>query len=605
MAIEHRALFALSIAFTASIVAYPDLPPEIPPRLGVDGDFIGAPFVGFLLPITAAVIWWLLARLNRSSADISRRSGDAGAVTALFLSAFHVTMLIALIGTHLWLGRILGAMVGLFLIVTGNELPRARPNVAWGIRGPQTLGSEEIWRRVHRLGGYVRVLMGIVVCTASLLGMRGFAELIVAAVCVETVICLGAAALLSRQKTAAIGCLLFCWCGAGAAEAQGLPIGKIEALPAFIDATIPTLMEQRHVPGTAVVVVHDGRILFSRGYGKARLDSVSSVDPTRTVFRIGSLTKVFTAAAAVQLAEAGKLDLHRDVRELLPEIPLRYGATTHQLLTHTAGLDERFAGAYTDSPEHLQRLSEHLRRYIPGQVFRPGTASSYTNYGYALAGLVVERVSGLPYEQYVAERIFTPLRMTSTSARQPPEPNIAKDLARGYRWIDGRQEALPYTYTQGSPAGSMTTTASDLGRFMRAVLGDGSLDGERILRPESLKTMLASQYTPHPRIPGTAYGFGHMVSHGQRLLVRGGTLGDQASLMVLAPADRLGIVVVSNTLPGIGDFLFEPVMTHLAGPTVPTPPLAPPAHALPRAARFAAHIALTVRRATKCREFAD
>jgi hypothetical protein len=117
MAIERRALFALSIAFTASIVAYPDLPPEIPPRLGVDGAFIGAPLVAFLLPITATVIWWLLSRLNQHSSDRARRSRAAGALTSLFLSAFHVTMLVAFIGAHLWLGRILGVLVGLFLII--------------------------------------------------------------------------------------------------------------------------------------------------------------------------------------------------------------------------------------------------------------------------------------------------------------------------------------------------------------------------------------------------------------------------------------------------------------------------------------------------------
>jgi CubicO group peptidase (beta-lactamase class C family) len=508
-------------------------------------------------------------------------------LTALFLSAFHVTMLIAFIGAHLWIGRILGAMVGVFLIITGNELPRSRPSLLWGIRTPQRLGCDDVWRRVHRLGGYVRVLMGSVVCVTSLSGMLGFAELIVVAVGIETVVCLGAATFLSRQKTAAMSAVLLCCWGAGLADAQGLAPENIQSLPAFIDATVPKLMEQRHVAGTALVVVHEGQIIVSRGYGKARLDSGASVDPARTVFRIGSLTKVFTAAAAVQLAESGKLDLHRDIREFLPDIPLRYGATTHQLLTHTAGLDERFAGAYTDSPEHLQRLSDHLRRYTPEQVFRPGTASSYTNYGYALAGLVVERLSGLTYEQYMAERIFKPLRMTSTSARQPPEANLITDLARGYRWTVGGHEALPYTYTQGAPAGSMTTTAADMGRFMLAMLSDGSVGGERILSPESLATMLASQYTPDPRIPGTAYGFGHVVSHGQRLLVRGGTLGDQAALMVLAPAYKLGIVVASNALPGIGDFLFEPVMTHLAGPAVPAPAPTPLPDALQRASRFA------------------
>jgi uncharacterized membrane protein len=205
MAIEHRARVALSIAFIASIVAYPALPPEIPPlwRVGGEWVFIGAPFVAFLLPVTATVIWWLLASLNRHSADTAGRSGGAGAVTALFLSAFHVTMLIAFIGAHLWLRQLLGVIVGVFLIVTGNDLPRVRPNLVWGIRTPQALARDDVWRRVHRLSGYVRVVMGIAVCAASLAGVRGFAELIVVSVLVETVVYVGAATLLSRQKTAA------------------------------------------------------------------------------------------------------------------------------------------------------------------------------------------------------------------------------------------------------------------------------------------------------------------------------------------------------------------------------------------------------------------
>jgi uncharacterized membrane protein len=201
MAIEQPAHFALCLAFIASIIAYPYLPPQIPPLWRGRGDwvFIGAPFVAFLLPITATVIWWLLASLNQHSAKMARRATHAGAVTALFLSAFHVTMLIAFIGVHPWLGRILGLIVGTFLVITGNQLPRARPNLGWGIRTPQTLSSDNVWRRVCRLDGYVRVVMGLAVCTASLSGMRGFAEFIVVAVAVEAVVCVGAATLLSRH----------------------------------------------------------------------------------------------------------------------------------------------------------------------------------------------------------------------------------------------------------------------------------------------------------------------------------------------------------------------------------------------------------------------
>jgi CubicO group peptidase (beta-lactamase class C family) len=387
---------------------------------------------------------------------------------------------------------------------------------------------------------------------------------------------------------AVAGFVMLCCGGLDArAGAQGISPVNIEALPAFIDATVPKLMEEQHIAGAAVAVVYQGRVIDLRGFGKSRLDAGTGVDPSRSLFRIGSVTKLFTAAAALQLVETGAVDLQRDVREYLPEIPLRYGATTHQLLTHTAGLLERFAGAYTGSPEHLQPLSDHLRRYTPDQVMRPGSAYSYSNYHYALAGLVIERRSGLPYETYMADRVLRPLRMTATTARQPPDEARVNDLARGYRWVDGHHEPIPYTFTHASPAGSMTTTAADMSRFMLAVLGDGSVDGERFLRPESVKMLLAPQYTPDPRIPATTYGFSQLVAHGQHLLYRGGTLGDQASMVVLAPADRLGIFVASNSIPGLGDFLFEPLMTHLAGPAVAATPPTPLPDAIERAPRFA------------------
>jgi hypothetical protein len=206
MAIEHRALAALSIAFIASIAAFPVLPPEIPPLWRIHGEwvFIGAPFVAFLLPITAAVIWWLLSSLNRHTAKTGRHSRSAGPITALFLSAFHVTTLIGFIGGQPWLARILGLIVGIFLIVTGSELPRRRPNPAWAAPTRAVFGNEAVWRRVHRLGGYMRVAMGSAVCLTSLSGMRGAAELIALAAGLEVVVCIAAAMFLSRQTRAAV-----------------------------------------------------------------------------------------------------------------------------------------------------------------------------------------------------------------------------------------------------------------------------------------------------------------------------------------------------------------------------------------------------------------
>lgn len=589
MAIQRRALFALSIAFTASIVAFPDFPPDIPPRAGRHGVFIGAPLVAFLLPVTALVIWWTVASLGQRSSNGAPHAHNAGAATALFLSAFHVIMLIGFIGGHPWLGRILGIVVGVFLIVTGNDLPRLRARVSWGVRVRQTPFSDDLRRRVQRLGGYIRVTMGIAVCAAGLLGAPWLTQVIVLAVGVELVACIGAALLLARQKSAVVGILLVCCCGlAVSARAQGTPRARIEALPAFMEVTVPKLMEQGHVPGVAVAVVHDGRIILLRGYGQSRLDDGAPVDPSRTLFRIGSVSKVFTSVAALQLAEGGTLNLQRDSRAYVPDIPLRYGATTHQLLTHTAGLDERFAIASNRPPDRLPSLAERLRLRPPKQVIRPGTAYSYSNSNFALAGFVVERVSGLAFEEYMADRVFGPSRMSATTARRPPDRNLA-DLARGYRWTGNAQESVPQRSGSTDPAGGISTTAADMGRFMLALLGDGSVDGGRILSPAFVKMLLAPQYTPDRRIPARGYAFLHWFTHGRHLQHHDGSLGDHISVLVLAPDERLGIFVASNSANNdVGNRLLEPLLTYVFGPPAPAvPPPSPLPDALRRAQRFA------------------
>jgi hypothetical protein len=195
----------------------------------------------------------------------------------------------------------------------------------------------------------------------------------------------------------------------------------------------------------------------------------------------------------------------------------------------------------------------------------------------------------MTYEEYMASRVFNPLGMSATTARQPPDQYLAKDLARGYRWTGNGQEAVPQRFGSTDPAGGISTTAADVGRFMRALLGDGSVENGRILRPEFVKKLLDPQYTPDPRIPPRAYGFLHWLTHGRRLQHHDGTLGDHIAVLVLAPDERLGIFVASNSANNdIGNQLLEPLLTHLFGPARPAPPpLAVPPDALQRARRFA------------------
>jgi CubicO group peptidase (beta-lactamase class C family) len=503
MTIERLAVFAVSIAFTVSLVLYPDLPSDVPPRAGRHGPPVGTPFLAFFLPFAALVFWWLLTSLGRSTSARATCAVRAGAAAAVLVAAFHVAMLAALVGWQPW-----------------NVRPRF---VADAVSAD----------------GAMRVVP---------------------------------AALHARPWKAGAAVLAGLSAG-GRVEPQTIPDDRLDSLPAFLDATVPGLMEAGHVPGTAIAVVHRGRTIALRGYGHSRLESGTRVDPSRTVFHIGSVSKSLTAVAVLQLVDAGMLDLHRDIRAYLPDVPLRYGATMHQLLTHTAGLDERYAGTSTDRLDYLATLSDRIWRRPPEQVIRPGTVYSYANTHFALAGRVIERSSGVSYGRYMADRVFGPLSTAGTTAFQPPPPPLDGDLARGYRWRDGRHEALPTRFGYESAAGGIVTTAADMGRIIAALLGDGSVDGRRLLSRESVTALLAAQYTPDPRIPGTTYGFTHWVTHGQHLLHADGTSGGQIGVLVLAPDHALGVFAASNELPGVANHILAPLLTHLFGPE---PPPAPP-----------------------------
>jgi len=378
-----------------------------------------------------------------------------------------------------------------------------------------------------------------------------------------------------------IGLLL---CLVNTAAAQGrLP--DIATLPALLDTAVPAMMAERHIPGAAIAVVHQGQVIYLRGFGEPIVGAGQPVDASTTTFRIGSVSKFFTAIAALQLAEAGRLDLQADISRYAPDLPLRYPTTMHQLLTHTAGFDERFAGAYTESTA-LPALSDHLRRDPPQQVMRPGVAYSYSNYNFAVAGAVIEKVSGQRFEQYLADRVFTPLRMTATTAYQPPPPDVKGTVARGYRWSGDDQEPLAIRFTFASPSGGVTSSAADMASLMIALLESGDSGGERILSPAAIGALFASQYTSHPRIPAAAYGTVHWQTHGRELIFKDGTLGDQIGVVVLDPGNRFGIFLASNALPGI-EAVLAPLLDHVFGPALTAAPPVPIAGAAARTARYA------------------
>src|SRR2546425_9514377 len=200
----------------------------------------------------------------------------------------------------------------------------------------------------------------------------------------------------------------------------------------FLDALIPSQLQNRDIAGAVVSVVKDGQVLFAKGYGYADVEAKRPVLPDQTLFRPGSISKLFTATAVMQLVEQGKLDLDRDVNDYLDfPIPKTYEEpiTLRQLLTHTSGFEETLKNLFVAHESDMKPLRTYLVNQMPARIFPPGKVPSYSNYGFTLAGYIVERVSGERFERYLENHILKPLRMTNSTFDQPLPPALAPQIS--------------------------------------------------------------------------------------------------------------------------------------------------------------------------------
>ena len=321
-----------------------------------------------------------------------------------------------------------------------------------------------------------------------------------------------------------------------------------KALETLVDEVMATEMKKQEIPGAAFILVQNGRVVLAKGYGLADVEKKKPVDPAKTIFPIGSITKVFTATAVVQLADRGELDLNADVNRYLKttKVPAKYDApvTARHLLTHSAGFDELVGVRMLRSPdERMQPLDEFLSTRLV-LIRAPGAMTAYSSFGTALAGLLVEDVSGLSYERFLTVNVWAPLKMNRTHITTPDTQRT--DLAVAYESEEGKLVAIPYERYHSTPASSINSTAADMGRYMLAILGEGTLDGARILGEKAMRDMTTQQMTMHPLMPGFGYGFQMMDDNGQRIVEHGGNIGGFHSLMTLLPEHETGFYVVAH-----------------------------------------------------------
>jgi CubicO group peptidase (beta-lactamase class C family) len=345
-------------------------------------------------------------------------------------------------------------------------------------------------------------------------------------------------------------------------------------LAAFLDGVMAANLRDVHVAGATVAVVKDGALFFAKGYGYADVARRAPVDAERTLFRIGSTSKLFTWTAVMQLVEQGKLDLDADVNRYLDfAIPATYPQpiTLRHVMTHTPGFEEDGRDLFTEDSAKMIPLGRWLATHVPGRVRPPGTYASYSNYATALAGYIVERVSNMPFDDYVERHILEPLGMSQTTTRQPLPDRFRPDMSTGYQWGAGRFAGKPFEIVNGAaPAGSMSASATDMAKFMIAHLNNGVLGGQRILAESTAVRMHARAFGHDPRLPGFALGFYEKSSHGLRIIGHGGDTRWFHTDLALLPDQGIGVLVSYNTNTG-GELSFGPFLTEFLDHYYPTP----------------------------------
>ena len=372
-------------------------------------------------------------------------------------------------------------------------------------------------------------------------------------------------------------------------------------MEAFLDEFFARTMEEYHIAGAAVSVVKDGGLFFAKGYGYADLENSIPVEADQTLFKVGSVTKLFTWTAVMQLVEQGKLDLDADVNSYLDfRIPDTYpqAITFRHLMTHTAGFEDLNFEILSQEGEDPTPAGEWLASHIPGRVRPPGEIAAYSNYGAALAGYIVERLSGESYSQYVQDHILNPLGMESSTAQWPTPPELRARESVGYMYNGDAFLEFPRLNGQVAffPTGVIRSTATDMARFMVAHLQDGRYSDAnnteaRILQESTAQQMHSTLYTPDPRISGNAYGFFEFSDNGQRVIGHGGESEPMHSLLLLLPDQNLGVFVTYNSTGGQAlttqHFGFQRAFFDHYYPAPAFEPLQPSVDFAERAGRFA------------------
>ncbi|HWA94075.1 MAG TPA: serine hydrolase [Terracidiphilus sp.] len=325
-----------------------------------------------------------------------------------------------------------------------------------------------------------------------------------------------------------------------------------EDLNAFFDGIFPLQLERSDIAGASVLVMQNGQILLEKGYGYADVKKKTPVDPASTIFRLASISKLFTWVSVMQLVEQHKLDLDTDINRYL-DFKIRPAfnkpITLRNLMTHTGGFEETVFDIIVTSSKDPVTLRQFLIDNQPMRIYPPGEIPAYSNYGVGLASYIVQRVSGEPFEQYVQEHIFTPLGMTHSSFDQPLPARLKSTDSQGYR-EDTTKPPVGFEIFNPVGAGGISSTAADMGRFGQALLNGGELDGHRILQTETLAQMWTPQFKANQDLPPICMGFYQTWRNNLRWIGHQGDLIAFHSLFFMEPSQKIVLFVSYNSAGG-------------------------------------------------------
>lgn len=317
---------------------------------------------------------------------------------------------------------------------------------------------------------------------------------------------------------------------------------------AFADAEFPSQMRQGKIPGAVFVVVKDGQVICEKAYGIADLQTRQAVSADETLFRVASISKIFTAASALQLVRAHRLNLHTNVNHYLTgfQIARAFGepVTLFDLLTHSGGFDDCDFDYASHSAASRLSLRSYLALHQPARVRPPGRFRVYDNYGFALAGYLVQKASGVPFADYVERQILAPLDMDHSSFA--PDKSLRTHLAAGYWLDDGTPRACRRSYVNIVPAAGLCATADDMSKFLAALLTGRQPDGKRIFPPGVIAGLETPQLISNPDLPGQCFGFNGISLAGRSALRQSGQWPGFNSVLLLFPQQHCGIFMAYN-----------------------------------------------------------